>query len=570
VPQLPPAFGRLFARSAPQGNGIKDIKDHKDAKDASFVPQVLAVLAVLVSSTPFQIALALLAHWYLWPRWLRLCQLPQGSYFAPFLVPQILNHSPLVLFLVVNLGLLLVFRRRLAWREIDSGGRTRWLIFGAAAILAWAFSTYDVNLYFGQVHLLERFLLLGLLALLLVHPLFIVPFLGLLLVLALQLVYPLPEGAWMWPDKRLPLDALILFNAFLLTRIVTRARAHVFPLLVLSLTGASYAHAAIEKLRLGPYLGSWLSNHTSNIRVSAFTNGGWLRGLGEERVVSLARAMSHTDLLMGIGTLLIEASGFLILVSPRATRFVLCGFLALHVAILATTGIFFWKWMLFDLALLWYVKRDATSGWQLYSRRNALLVMLVVAGTRLYFYNIDYAWFDSRVANFFVLRGIGASGKEYRLEPRFFSPYDLIAQQSRFYYLTERPVLAGTYGTTHDFALLRDLETARVEDLPRLRAEHGRKWTNAGWARLFGDFVQRFTANAQARGSKHIWLNRLAPPHHFQTTLAPNAYDFQEPLTRVEVDFEEHFFDGQRIVPTVRETEMIIPLPAGVREKPPP
>jgi hypothetical protein len=552
-----------------QESGIKDVKDDKDSKDASFGSRVLGVLAVLVSSTPFQVALALLAHWYLWPRWPHHCQLPQGSYFAPILVQQIWNHTPLALFLVVNVGLLLVFRRRLAWREIDAGGRTRWLVFAAAAILAWAFSTWDVNLYYDQIHLLDRLLLLGLLALLLVHPLFVVPFLGLLLAFALQLYYPLPEGGWMWPDKRLPLDALILFNAFLLVRIVTRARAHVFPLLVLSLTGASYAHAAIEKLRLGPYLGSWLSNHTSNITVSAFTNGGWLRGLGEERVVGLARAMSHTDLLMGIGTLLIEASGFLILVSPRATRFVICGFLGLHTMILATTGIFFWKWMLFDLALLWYVSRLRRDDTPLYSRRNTLLVMLVVAATRLYFYNVDYAWFDSKVANFFVMRGIGESGREYRLEPRFFSPYDLIVQQSRFYYLTDRPVLAGTYGTTHDFALLRDLETARVEDLPRLRAEHGRKWANPGWAQSFRDFVQRYTTNAQERGSKHIWLNWLAPPHHFQTTLAPNAYDFQEPLVRVEVDFEEHFFDGQKIVPTVRETVMVIPLPRQSVRPPP-
>ena len=67
-------------------------------------------------------------------------------------------------------------------------------------------------------------------------------------------------------------------------------------------------------------------------------------------------------------------------------------------------------------------------------------------------------------------------------------------------------------------------------------------------------------SEAMRRRSKRIWINWLAPPYHFQTSASPDAYDFEEPLVRVEVEFEERFFDGTRVRDIAREPVTVIEL----------
>jgi len=41
------------------------------------------------------------------------------------------------------------------------------------------------------------------------------------------------------------------------------------------------------------------------------------------------------------------------LLDRRVARFFLAACALLHVGILATTGIFFWKWIIVDIAMIW-------------------------------------------------------------------------------------------------------------------------------------------------------------------------------------------------------------------------
>ena len=176
------------------------------------------------------------------------------------------------------------------------------------------------------------------------------------------------------------------------------------------------------------------------------------------------------------------------------------------------------------------------------------------------FLPLRFAWLDSPVTNYFEIRARGVSGATYRLEPRFFAPYDVLMTQSRFYYLTQRPVLAGTFGTTYDLKMLKAVEHARVDDLPAIRSQYGQvHWDKASML-IFAEFVQRSVSNAQRRGTRGHPLKWLSPPYHFQTMQAADAYTFQEPIEDVEVRWHEWFYDGSELHHTLDEPIMRVPI----------
>jgi hypothetical protein len=506
---------------------------------------IVAVLAILHSSL------------------FRYGQLPALSYFEPVLAIEAAKRVEFVLLVGLPLLAMFVEARILSWHVLDPRFRTRSLICGVAGILAWTCSTYPVNLYYDQIHIVDRLLIVAVWVWLWFHPIAIVPFLGMVMVMMGQQVTPLPEGSWTWPDKRLPLDLLTAFAAYLLVRALLRDRVKPFvlPFTLLCVTGAVYGHAAVNKALLGPDLLWWVSNNDlSNLLVSSHVQGGWLRQLSDETIVAIAQKMHVFKLPLAGVTFLIELSGFALAVRWQLTRVLLLGFIAFHVGVLASSGIFFWKWMIVDALLLWYftmlhrdarvqTDRPASERVACFAPRMSLLAVAVMVAVRFVVPLVPFAWLDTRVVNFFEIYGVSASGERYRLEARFFAPYDILVHQSRHFALVDGPVLVGTYGVTFDPAIARALDNAEPKDLPGLRSRFGQDWRSESLDATYVDFIRRYVVNAQRRGRREAVADWLVPPFHFRTTLPPDTYRSQQRLAAVEIEFLEYLFDGSRIVP---------------------
>jgi hypothetical protein len=514
-----------------------------------------------------QIALVLTLHGGFRSELLDLTALAPGSYREPSLVTGMLESTRLMIPLLLGALAGLLLRRELAWKTLDPSQATRWLVTAVALVLAVTVATLDYNAWYGRVWPFDRLALVALAGLLAVHPGFTFPLLALLLVFLGQIAEPLPDADWHWPDKRLPIDFLILFVAFLCTRILTRAGLAVLIAAALILVGGAYSHAAVSKLEIGPRLWSWpLENSTSNIMVSAYLNGGWLRPLGDQRVVSFAGFLARLDPIVGVLTVLAELGGFLILVSPRLTRLLFAAWVSLHAVILLTTGIFFWKWILFDIGCaLWLTRlarapetQPAVAG--AFARTTAIFGVLAMAITPRLYRNVDFAWFDTRLAGWFELTGVGASGQSYRIDPRYFAPYDITFQQSRFHYLRDGTALVGTYGVAHSHAIFSSLEGATARDVAAIDARLGRRLGNPRAADRWTEFVRAWFRASAARGARHVVPRWLSPPFHFQSFAAPNTYGGQEPLRELRVEYLEVFHEPDRLVPLRRDPVTTIDL----------
>ena len=137
-------------------------------------------------------------------------------------------------------------------------------------MLAFAFSAYDYNHFYDSWHMLDRVILMGLAALVWVHPVFAGPMIVLCIAMARQFE---TIGAYSWTDKRVVFQMVIAFVAFTTLRGLWRDKTRVTPVLVLciSIIGAGYVEPAFGKLEA-----SWhFRDELHNLFVVSYLNHWW-------------------------------------------------------------------------------------------------------------------------------------------------------------------------------------------------------------------------------------------------------------------------------------------------------
>ncbi|MGE0821067.1 MAG: hypothetical protein AB7G75_31570 [Candidatus Binatia bacterium] len=518
-------------------------------------------MAQVINSLYFQLPLLLLLQATLHHAYFKVCRLPVDAYFSPNIFTHIPSNSPLFVFFVAHSVITILLYKRISWNTIDEKNAARNFVFIICFVIGWYFTTYDFNFYYNQAHLTDRFILVLLTLLVFIHPLFVPPFIMFVLLIAYQLQYPLPEAAWLWPDKKLLIDGIFVFHAFLYLHILLKSNVSLLLFSTLCLTGGIYFYAAIFKLSIGPNWYSWMvDNKLSNLVISSYLSG-WLGFLNQESAIRITHIVETFERPLQFYTIITEISGLLILASIRSSRIILMGFVLMHLGILASSGIFFWKWVIFDLALCFFVTAQSQNeNVQIYNRKYFALSIVTIVGALFYFRPVYFAWFDSKMSNFFEIYAVTEDGNKYRIEPRFFSPWDIIFTQSRFYYLTDNKILVGTYGSSFNYELTKKLESAHNEDIDHLKEIYGKSFYSSHSQMRFIQFVTEYMKNAEVRREKFIWLNSLSPPYHFRIFENENHFDFQAKIKFIELRQVEYLYTGKEIINVGNETIMKFPL----------
>ena len=147
-------------------------------------------------------------------------------------------------------------RRRLLgrWAELDHGAVLRLLAAPLIVFLAWKGALYPYNVHAGQLHLLDRFLLLALAAAALWRPALLIPFALQFRVISAQTVFPFHTTAARNIDD-LPVVVLLLIGVGHLLFVLTGRRST--SLIVLAIGAALASHFWIPGK--GKLLMGWLS-----------------------------------------------------------------------------------------------------------------------------------------------------------------------------------------------------------------------------------------------------------------------------------------------------------------------
>lgn len=465
--------------------------------------------------------------------------LDPAGYDAAVLSLPFLSSPTILLQLAGLAGLAWFLPKRLDWTTLSSGLPLRPLVLAIAFPLVWYLVTLDYNHVTDQGYPIDRIILLVAYVGIAVHPLAVPVFLLLAMNFLFQLKGPIPSFST--TDKIMLINLLTAFYVFLpMSLLVRRFKGHVFVFIAVAVVGCQYAHPALHKL-----MGGWMFHEQlDQLFLSAHVHGWWV-SLDWPAVSEVAAWLRLLNPLLVVTTQALEFCGWLLLFHPRFTKLALLGLVGMHLGIVAASGIFFWKWIVVDVALAVVIHRMRAGDLKrVFGVKQGLAAALLILCAPLFMKTLKLTWFDTALTYHYSVEVTTTGGEVYEIAPLFFSPFDLPFTQNVFWFLEDRPVATTHFGkvkTAEHLALFEDrldsIEPAELRTaLADLEESIGEDRTQEASRERLRVFLGRFLRNVNARGK----VGHVAPipqaPHHILVSIpAERAYDFQAPIERFRV-----------------------------------
>lgn len=481
---------------------------------------------------------------------LRLFRLPESAYYNPSLVVGWLAYFGWVEWTLLAAAVIALWYFgdpeiwRGGWNHLHFGHWLRFMVGVVAGLLAWMFSTYAFNYYYGQSHLPERLLLIGLALLLLWRPLFVFPFLAVLISVVTQFDYPLGVG-YERPIATMLINVLLAFAAFFAVRCVSHRIQNIdFFFLTGCILAANFWWPGFGKLKL-----NWLLDGQVYLFLLGGYAHGWWAFLTPETIVNAARWLSHLDPAVRLLTVLLEWGALFFLWRYASAGALLIGWMLFHLGIFAVSGFFFWPWILTEAAFLFVLVRGrAVFRSRLFCPVYFGLSLLLIAFGRPLFQPPGLAWYDTPLCYTYRFEALGISGERYELPPSFFAPYRDIFTFGKFAYLTPEPQLVSSYGATSNraiaMALLEARSAADVFALEQKKSPHPVDEQRAG---VLDRFIRTFVGRKNVDSGASWGMGWLAAPPIFWTFSRGNAYRGKERIRRIEIYQVTTFFDYKQL-----------------------
>lgn len=491
-------------------------------------------------------------------------KLPESAYFSPSIIAAMVAHWPSALALVATAVFLWHGWSRLRWADLDPGVALHGFIGVIAGTLAWTFSVYDYNLYYDQGHYFERFLLIALFAGSLWRPVLIAPFLTLVYAIVHQFDQPV---SCTWTDKRALFDLLALFVAFLGIRLWQPRKwpvvnANDFLFLAIVLQASNYFFPGFGKLIMG-----WpVVERLDNLFIASYLNG-WLGFLSAEQAFGWAKFIADWNPWMVWSSLGVELIILFCLWNRRACVLMLLSCIGLHAVICLTTGILFWKWIIFDAALIaLLIGRDRITTEALFAADRRWLSIALIAAAPFYFDPPWLAWYDTELNEIYHLEAVTTSGKTFNIPRTLMTPYEVFFAQNKFHFLSRDKFVNGRYGTSPHREVARRLDGAPTRDIAEaVRNELGEMEYSEKKIAAFDRFIQRYFENLNRRGSPHLIPAILHPPQHIYSVIEEPRFSGQEAVVLVRVIHQRSLYQRDRVESLKRDVirEITIPQPGN-------
>ena len=487
----------------------------------------------------------------------RFTQLDEAAYRSFSITIAALGTPGLLVLVLVPAGVVVWLRRGLCWGDIPEGRLVRIVVLTAASSLAIHFAFYEPNWFVGQLHVVDRAILVGLLVVSWWRPIALVPFTVLAAVMASQFAVPL--GRYTWNDKRLVFDTVVLFCIAAGAGIIRRREGlQAFIGAVGVLLASWYLVAGVAKIAM-----LWPGREELAYMTRSAHLAGWLSEGTADAVAGLLGGLN--ELLVPF-TIAVEVAAVLLLVGRRSALTVLVLTQCLHLAVFLASGIFFWKWMLLEAVLILFFARCDRETLAGFGPALVILALpFAVLSPRL-FGVATLAWYDTPYSVNMEFEAVGVSGAVYRLSPDDFAPYDVLFSQGRMGFLAQPRIVVGSIGTALDWDVASKIYGAgEVNDVAEVEAQFARSQYDEADAIEFDRFVrERFRR----------WADQppLHPPHHILTgqppalmNVPPVAFDGQEAVSEVQVRMHKVWWDGDRYRPLADCVVRVVPIAEPTR-----
>jgi hypothetical protein len=273
---------------------------------------------------------------------------------------------------------------------------------------------------------------------------------------------------------------------------------------------ANYFHSAIAKLSLDGPFATWVfQNPTHALLANAKELGAAPLAAFPHLCDLVYQSMAGWIVELNALTLVSQAMALPVILFPPAAPWLLILYDLWHFSVFATTGIFFWKWIVVNAGFYAALRRSESA-----TTPVVLTAFVLCVCAPASFHIFSAGWYDTFTLNRMKVTAVADDGEQTAVPPAFFLHYAFAATSSTFW--TPEVVRAlyprSTYGTTYSSAMMR-----QSKDCPEAQgfAQQPHPFKN-GVKSLVRQLDAEAVRHAERDGRPSSWMY-LSFPYHIST-----------------------------------------------------
>lgn len=405
------------------------------------------------------------------------------------------------------------FSKTTAWQSIEPDflKPTKYFILFIVLFTTWFFAFSEYNYYYDKPYYFDRFLIIAIAFSLFFYSWLMPLFIGLIVLWLSQFNFAIgPIGL---TDKKIIYDILTLFLSYLFVKTVFKIKIQTLWLVVFSLIGSNYFIPAIYKMVIGPNWYTWVIENEMWVHLRAAFCSNWLVYLSNNQKDSLILWLTNGSFLIGFFTLLVEFLPVFILWKRSFTILLLILLCVFHFVVFILSGVFFWKWILFNLALIVILLVYKNAFNQIFTKPNLVASILIITFSNYLFNPVKLAWWDTALFEMMNYEVTDEKGNTFTLAGNQMRPYDQMGYQKLNYLIPDSvDFVDQDLKNYNDFKTLKIL---KIEDVKSWIHQNKSIVYNKQKALKFDEFISVYFYNYNKHVDKNdIYIPKFATLDH--------------------------------------------------------
>lgn len=444
---------------------------------------------------------------------------------------------------------LFINRKKNQWMSLDEQLRKPTYIFVIfiSAFSTWFYALSHYNFFLNSYFVFDRALLAILFVLLLRNTWLFPAFVYCITLWFMQFSYPLEQNSI--NDKKIIYEILIVFISFLCVNSYSKRGLWLFWVPVFALIGSNYLYPAVAKIQISPSITTWvLENDLSAHTVFAYDRG-WFSWLSDSaRQNTLHFFSKYTQVICSL-TMVIEVGAVLLFVNRKLAIVLLFCFCCFHLGVFLESGIFFWKWISFNTALIFLLIVFKENFKPLFNGRFLVVGTFLICSAEYFFNPVKLGWWDYRYKNGFDYYVEDVTGKTFRISGSQIKPYEQTFTFQRLFYLVPDSVPIIDYFKLgyNGFHYLNNVTD--TNEVRALLCNSTYKPFDHQKQAVFDDFCTKYFTNFNTAIKKEniAQLVDLTPEHIWVTKFLPNQFNGKTTVKRFWVVFRQGFYLEEKL-----------------------
>ena len=519
----------------------------------------------------FQVFLLIILN-YLSTRYLYQTFPPKALYTQNSIFMNLYKYSSfsLILFMIAP-----IFLYKLSWNEVINKKYIiiKYFLFFIFFIYAWGVITLDYNLYFNNAYNIDRIVLLVLFILSFRSPMLLIYFIIFSLIFYNQVSYPnfdclFPKA---YVNVKPLLEVLILFSVFIfLKKLYNKFSILSFLIVIICFHAANYFIPGLGKIHLGEHYIDWIwVNNLGNILIAKYSQG-WLSDFVSIDQIQMVVGWINTFIIpMQFFAFSLQIIVLFVLIKKRLAIILFISFEFLHIGIFITSGIFFWRWILLNIAIVYIInKLNSDDIKKVFNYKVMLLSLPFIFLGNGFFHAYNLSWYDTPLNNFHQIYVTTEDGRKHKIDVNLFAPYKRVLYINTFNCFIDKP-LKSRWDTV-DSTIMKELTAISKQTNPssiketiyNFEQKYGVNEFDKVEQEKITNFLKIFFKNLNNYQNKQTIWSYISPIRHIYLSFNWDApLSEKSKIKEVEIVFYKNFYDHHHNKLIFLEEESIIKIP---------